>query len=319
MGGGAKYDASTTRAFLSTARASGVSTTIHHDSIRKGTTQAKAHPTLDPSIRNTVGKLVRESMDSTDHPLSLPIAIFLDATGSMQDTPRVFQEKLPNLMELLVDKGIVDDPHLLIGVIGDEQSDRVPLQVSQFEADDRIDKSIANLFREGGGGGQSPPTESYQLAAYFMARHAELDSLKKRNKKGYFFIVGDELPKTHVRKSVVQEVFGESIEADIPTQQIFDELQQKFEVFWIRPADASYIDSPVVTNGLNKLLGERVIILDSANSICEFIALTIATNEGATLKEATAKLRSVGVSDAALEEAILAISRIQRNPDKASA
>ena len=36
-------------------------------------------------------------------------------------------------------------------------------------------------------------TESYELAMYFMARHTALDCHEKRGKRGYLFIIGDEM------------------------------------------------------------------------------------------------------------------------------
>ena len=57
----------------------------------------------------------------------------------------------------------------MFGAIGDATCDRVPLQVGQFESDNRMDDDLGRIVLEGGGGGQQ--TESYELAMYFMARH----------------------------------------------------------------------------------------------------------------------------------------------------
>src|SRR3989344_50753 len=55
----------------------------------------RCHDKMDPK-----GAL-RESRDSATHPESLAIGVVFDETGSMGDNPRIVQEKLKNLMNLL--------------------------------------------------------------------------------------------------------------------------------------------------------------------------------------------------------------------------
>nr|BFE69318.1 hypothetical protein GCM10020092_026190 [Actinoplanes digitatis] len=148
----------------------------------------KAHPALDPM---NVGK--RESRDSDEHPHSTPIAVLFDVTGSMGTVPRVLQTKLPQLLGLLTRKGYATDPHILFGAIGDATCDRVPLQIGQFESDNRMDEDLARIVLEGGGGGQR--RESYELAMYFMARHTSLDSIAARG--------APRLPVHHRRRDAV--------------------------------------------------------------------------------------------------------------------
>src|SRR5690606_17085408 len=107
------------------------------------------HPKLDPH-----GVTVRESRDSADHPEALAIAVLFDVTGSMGNVPRTLQTKLPDLLGLLLRKGYVEHPHILFGAIGDATCDRAPLQIGQFEADNRMDDDLERILLEGGGGGQ---------------------------------------------------------------------------------------------------------------------------------------------------------------------
>ena len=72
------------------------------------------------------------------------------------------------------------DPQILFGAIGDATCDRAPLQVGQFESDNRMDDDLGRILLEGGGGGQK--TESYELAMYFMARHTAIDCFEKRGR-----------------------------------------------------------------------------------------------------------------------------------------
>ena len=86
---------------------------------------------------------------------STPIAVLFDVTGSMGGVPRVLQTKLPQLLGLLLRKGYATDPQILFGAIGDATCDRVPLQVGQFESDNRMDDDLGRIVLEGGGGGQT--------------------------------------------------------------------------------------------------------------------------------------------------------------------
>lgn len=43
-------------------------------------------------------------------------------------------------------------------------------------------------------------TESYELAMYFMARHTSIDCYEKRGKRGYLFMIGDELAYPKVKR-----------------------------------------------------------------------------------------------------------------------
>src|ERR1700753_700054 len=109
----------------------------------------RTHPDLDPR-----GRTVRESRDSAEHPESLAIAVLFDVTGSMRDVPRTLQAKLPQLLGLLLRKGYATDPQIMFGGIGDATCDRAPLQVGQFESDNRMDDDLGRILLEGGGGGE---------------------------------------------------------------------------------------------------------------------------------------------------------------------
>src|SRR5882757_7308604 len=109
----------------------------------------RAHQSLDPH-----GLTLRESRDSDEHPNSLAISVLFDVTGSMGGVPRVLQTKLPDLFGLLLRKGYTEHPQILFGAVGDATCDRVPLQLGQFESDNRMDDHLGNILLEGGGGGQ---------------------------------------------------------------------------------------------------------------------------------------------------------------------
>jgi hypothetical protein len=266
--------------------ATGASAFAHSDS---GATSV--HPDLDPR-----GGTVRESRDSGEHPRSLAIAVLFDVTGSMRDVPRRLQKKLPQLLGLLLRKGYADDPQIMFGAIGDATCDRAPLQVGQFESDNRMDDDLSRILLEGGGGGQK--TESYELAMYFMARHAVTDCYAKRGKRGYLFLIGDEMAYPRVKRAEAGAVIGDELQADIPLTTIVAELTRAWDTYYILPEGASYAGDSVVLSFWRGLLGQNVIELSDLAAVSETIALTVGLGEDAIdLSDGLADLDDVG-SDA---------------------
>jgi hypothetical protein len=232
------------------------------------------HPKLDP-----LGVAVRESRDSAEHPCSLAIAVLFDVTGSMGHVPRVLQEKLPRLLGLLLRKGYATDPQIMFGAIGDATCDRVPLQIGQFESDNRMDDDLGRIVLEGGGGGQL--TESYELAAYFMARHTAIDCWRKRGRRGYLFIIGDEMAYGRVKPSEVGALIGDELTEPIPVRQVFAEVQQRYDTYFLLPAGAAHARDKRVAGFWRDLLGQQAIELDDLDAACETIALTVGLGEAA--------------------------------------
>jgi hypothetical protein len=233
---------------------------------------------------NPFGVGQRESRDSAEHPQSLAIAVLFDVTGSMRKVPRVLQRKLPGLLGLLLRKGVgagyLADPHILFGAIGDATCDRAPLQVGQFESDNRMDDDLARFLLEGGGGGQR--TESYELAMYFMARHTSIDCYERRGRRGYLFIIGDEMSYPRVDRDEVRAVIGDELAESISTGAIVAELARRYHIYYLLPAGSSYVGDHGVLTHWRDLIGQNVIELDDLDAVCETIALTVGLGEGAT-------------------------------------
>src|SRR5690349_21740656 len=111
-------------------KATGGSAFGHDDDIRAQRAAARVHPLMDP------GKLKggqRESRDSVKNPGSNAVAVLFDVTGSMQEVPRILQENLRTLFNLLLERRYLADPAILVGAIGDATCDLAALQVGQFE------------------------------------------------------------------------------------------------------------------------------------------------------------------------------------------
>ena len=240
------------------------------------------------------GRRRRESRDSDEHPASLAIAVLFDVTGSMRTVPRVLQTKLPQLLGLLLRKGYASDPQILFGAIGDATCDRVPLQVGQFESDNRMDDDLGRIVLEGGGGGQM--TESYELAMYFMARHTAIDCYEKRGRRGYLFIIGDELayPQVKARRGGAASSATTSRE-DMPLRQIVAELTRRIRRLLHPAGRRHYAGNAEVLDFWRDLLGQNVIELDDLDAVCETIALTVGLGEEAIdLDEGLRDLAEVG-------------------------
>ena len=291
--------------------ATGTSAFAYHAAMSSlPTGSRKVHDKMDP-----LKARLRESRDSDAHPTSRAIAVLFDVTGSMGSIPITLQKKLGELMNLMIIKGYVEHPQILFGAIGDATCDRVPLQIGQFESGIEMDDDLSRLYLEGGGGGQT--TESYELAAYFMARHTAMDCLEKRGEKGYLFIIGDESTYPTVKRKEVQAIIGDKLQADIPTPALFAELKNKFEVFHILPSRASHGGDPRIRASWQSLLGQNVLDLDDPAAVCETIALAIGLAEGKVdLDEGLSDLRDLGVSDPVTRSVSTALAPLARTASK---
>ncbi|HEY2588485.1 MAG TPA: hypothetical protein VGI81_22280 [Tepidisphaeraceae bacterium] len=250
----------------------------------------RPHQTLDPQ-----GLGLRESRDSAEHPESNAIIISLDVTGSMGKVVRGIHADLPHLHELLLGHRYIPGPQILFAAVGDATCDQVPLQVGQFESDNRMDQNLENMILEGGGGGQK--TESYELMLYVAARHTAIDCFEKRGRKGYLFIIGDEMAYPRVKQAEVQQLLGEALAEDIPVDRLIAEVKARYHLYYLLPGGASYGGDEQVRGFWRGHLGAQdVIRLESPEDTSECIALTIGVNEGAiTMDEGAAHLRHRGV------------------------
>ncbi len=263
----------------------------HNEDIRAGRAQSGVHQKMNPR-----GVIVRESRDSEAHPESHAVAVLFDVTGSMQSVPRVLQSNLPRLMNLLIRKGYLEHPQIMVGAIGDATCDQAPLQIGQFESGIEIEEDLSKLYLEGGGGGHI--TESYELAMYFMAWHTALDCFEKRGKKGYLFVIGDEAPYPNVKRSEIQSVIGDGLQADIPFPEVIAKLRQRYEVYYIIPKMTHHWGNEEIRKRWTALLGQNVLRLEDPAGICELIASVIGlTEEKVDLESVESDLVEAGASE----------------------
>ena len=234
--------------------------------------QQSCHPLMNPH-----GVRMRESRDSAEHPSSLGIAFALDVTGSMGEIPRMLaRRELPRFMRALEDCGVVD-AQLLFLAVGDATSDRAPLQVGQFESTaELMDQWLTWTFLEEGGGGQNH--ESYELALYFLAQHTDLDCVRKRKKRGYLFMTGDELPYPSVSRHQVEAIVGDRLDEDLPVASVIAAVQRTFEPFFLIPG----LDRRERCERVwRDLLGDHVVCMEDPSDTCFVAAGLVALCEGA--------------------------------------
>lgn len=275
MGGGT-FNAHAYRAFSASTRG-------------KATDEIYTSKTIDKML-DPLGVKLRESRDSADNPRSTPLIVGLDVTGSMgmlADT--MAREGLGTLFTAILDRKPITDPHVMFMAIGDANCDRAPLQVSQFEADNRIVEQLTQIWLEKGGGGNS--FESYNLPWYFAGFHTEHDSMEKRGKRGYLFTVGDEEIPQALTAAQIKRFIGDDIQGNMNSQDMLQIAQRKYDVYHIIVEEGSHSRShlPRVQKGWRELLGQHVISLSDHKKLSETIVSAIEVAEGMDAEESVSR------------------------------
>lgn len=231
------------------------------------------------SEMSIVGK-VRECRDSEEHPEALPIIIALDVTGSMGKVPHnLITGGFPEIMKKIMEEGVLHPQVCFVG-IGDQYSDKAPIQVGQFESSDELlDKWLKTIWLEGMGGGNGG--ESYQLAWWFAANHTDTDHFKKRGKRGILITIGDEPVHKVTTSTEFNDLFGDVDTTSLTTTEILKYAQQKWDIYHINLKDYSGI-LPITRNSWKNLLGDHVIDTEDGegNDIPEIIAGIILKSVG---------------------------------------
>jgi hypothetical protein len=283
MGGGS-WSASTYTSVTGAALRSGK--TFEYDkNIRTGKVAAAVNEKLDPKkvagkTSLLAGQIIRESRDSVEHPASVPILIGFDQTGSMGHVPRMLQTKLAELFALLLRQGYVEDPQLCVSAYGDlENGEIAPIQIGQFESDNRADETLEALYLEGMGGGNGH--ESAAAIWYYASEHTATDAWEKRGKKGYLFTIGDETTGGVRKADWVKYVDSScALETDLTPEVIADAASMTWEIYHVVINNYAAKAQKSVEH-YTKLLGaDHVIVLQDENSVCETIALAIGMAEG---------------------------------------
>lgn len=256
------------------------------------------HSTCDAYVSgqktNAVEIGMRESRDSEDNPNSTPVIVALDVTGSMGFiAEKMAKSSLGTIVQGIIGKNIISDPHFMFMGIGDcTVGDEVPLQVTQFEADNKIIPQLTDIIIEGGGGGNI--FESYDMAWHFAAYATKTDCWEKRHSQGYLFTIGDEMFPTHCDTNYMKKVLKDNYPQDFSIEKSLKDAMEKYQVFHIIIGEGNYAKhcgERVLTDWSAKI-GKRALFLDNHEHISDLIISVIAITEGADPKEVVESLQN---------------------------
>ena len=248
MGWGSWTSASYTTAVRSMGFSS--TTAMASASVQEVYRENRLNPLLNPK------NVVRECLDTEEHPETIPVILALDVTGSMGSAATMCASKLDEIMKELYDK--VKDVEFLMMGIGDLACDDAPIQASQFESDIRILDQTTKV--------------------YFGLHNTKLDCWK-RGKKGIIITMGDEPLNPYLPGRRLSEVLGTSTQ-DVDTEVLYKEVCEKYDVYHIAITNNScygrYKDE--IKDSWGKLLNQHLIIATS-NELPKIISEIVAEHE----------------------------------------
>ena len=270
---GREYDTTTLRASVK--------------SVQEAYKQTRLHPSLNPK------GVIRECVNNEEHPNTIPVILALDVTGSMGNACKEVAEALGIIMVDLYKK--FKDIEICIMGIGDLAYDDAPIQISQFESDIRIAEALDKVWMEHGGGGNT--YESYTAAWYMALRHTKLDC-HKQGRKGIIITMGDEALNPYLPQRELEAVTGDSLQDDIETPDLYEEVSKKFDIFHIAVDDKSssykyHADSINFTFG--DLLKDRLKI-SSINNLSQTICDCVSESIQGTSVSSETTVTSEGIS-----------------------
>ena len=270
---GREYDTTTLRASVK--------------SVQEAYKQTRLHPSLNPR------GVIRECVNNEEHPNTIPVILALDVTGSMGNACKEVAEALGVIMVDLYKK--FKDIEICIMGIGDLAYDDAPIQISQFESDIRIAEALDKVWMEHGGGGNT--YESYTAAWYMALRHTKLDC-HKQGRKGIIITMGDEALNPYLPQRELEAVTGGSLQDDVETPDLYEEVSKKFDIFHIAVDDKSssykyHADSINFTFG--DLLKDRLKI-SSINNLSQTICDCVSESIQGTPVSSETTVTSEGIS-----------------------
>lgn len=239
----------------------------------------------------------------------LPIAVGIDGTGSMEAVPGEIQERLPKLIELIVEQGISDHPNVMFQIFDDEKGlPDAAFQISQFEIGAKeLLHSLNEMIIPGQGCGNHG--ESYHLFFYALARHTRLESFDKTGEKGVAVLICDEEPiwgndpaKTGTTPTIAKDLFGDVLDREVPMLESVRQCAERYHILIIRPQHTSHGTNKSITKLWQSLLGEagcnpeNVLEVEKTESIVATIALAVGQMHGHDQSDLVDVLKSKGVS-----------------------
>ncbi|MHA1233545.1 MAG: hypothetical protein ACTSQL_00490 [Promethearchaeota archaeon] len=208
-----------------------------------------------------------------------PIVIAVDVTGSMRTLPALIFEKLCllyNEVLYFLPEELKDTCEISFAAIGDAYTDSYPIQITDFGKGFELDENIKSLYPEGGGGGQS--RESYELMAYYYAKHCATPDILK-SPRPLFIFIGDEGYYSKINRSQIMQLIGDKPKTDLISEDIFNDLKSKFDVYILRVEYSRSGEEEGIHKMWKKALGpERVLMLKEPRRVVDVILGIIAAS-----------------------------------------
>lgn len=207
-----------------------------------------------------------------------PIVIAVDVTGSMKTLPKLIFEKLCllyNEVLYFLPEELKDTFEISFAAIGDAYTDRHPIQITDFGKGFELDENINSLYPEGGGGGQA--RESYELMAYFFAKHCATPNILK-SPRPLFIFIGDEGYYSKVSRSHIMDLIGDKPKTDLISEDIFNDLKAKFDAYILRVKYSGSGEAEIHEMWKKALGPERVLMLTEPRRVVDTILGIIAAN-----------------------------------------
>ena len=210
----------------------------------------------------------KDSKIITESPF--PVVVAVDVTGSMSSWPKIIFDRLPLLYQEAV--RYLPGVEISFCAVGDAYSDRYPLQTGDFKSGPALDEVLNSIYPEGAGGGQCK--ETYELAAYFYAKHCKMPKAKKP----MMFFTGDEGFYTKVNSDHVKKHIGDSLKSDLKSTDVFKELTTKFDTYIFRKQYGCGLDEKIEKQWKGVLGDEKVLSIDHPERIVDCIIGVIAAS-----------------------------------------
>lgn len=208
-----------------------------------------------------------------------PLVVAVDVTGSMRTLPALIFEKLCILYNealFFIPEELKNSFEISFAAIGDAYTDQVPIQITDFAKGFELDKNIKTLYPEGGGGGQA--RETYELIAYYYLKRCEMPNTLQ-TVRPMLIIIGDEGYYSKVNRSHIINYIGDPPKTDLISDEVFEELRKKFDVYILRIEYSSPSEEKEINRLWIEALGkERVIMMKDPRRVVDTILGLIAAN-----------------------------------------
>jgi hypothetical protein len=230
----------------------------------------KINPVFDPKNIS-----LRESRNSNDHAVTTPVIIGLDVTGSMGHIAvELLRSGIGRAIKSILDTSVIQGPQIMFAAVGDSKCDISPLQVTQFESDNRMVDQLGMIWNECGGGGNGG--ESYFLPWVMADKRVNADAINE-GRKGYIFTVGDEPVHQHFSTFEQKAVFGEVLyEKDVTAEEIYKSVCKNWYVFHLCVNPYSHHNA----QSSFSFMGDHFIRMANSDYLPELIGAIISLNEG---------------------------------------